>query len=133
MEQVRKLVCASPSRWLRGIAFALRHGTSEVWYYKIAKFSSCVRASYASFTCMRMCACAQAEAVALANDCEYGLAAAIFSRDTRQLDRVTAQLEAGIVWQNCSQVRGARFGAQRVRVPVLGITLARATTASRPR
>ncbi|KAG5181252.1 betaine aldehyde dehydrogenase [Tribonema minus] len=45
----------------------------------------------------------EAEAIALANGSEYGLASAVFSRDEAQLDRVTTQLEAGIVWQNCSQ------------------------------
>ncbi|KAG6609640.1 aldehyde dehydrogenase family protein [Phytophthora cinnamomi] len=43
------------------------------------------------------------EAVALANDSEFGLAAAVFTSDDAQLKRVTKNLRAGIVWNNCSQ------------------------------
>ncbi|RLN51399.1 hypothetical protein BBJ29_000664 [Phytophthora kernoviae] len=43
------------------------------------------------------------EAVALANDSEFGLAAAVFTSDDTQLKRVTKNLRAGIVWNNCSQ------------------------------
>ncbi|KAG2525523.1 hypothetical protein BBO99_00002135 [Phytophthora kernoviae] len=43
------------------------------------------------------------EAVALANDSEFGLAAAVFTSDDTQLKRVTNNLRAGIVWNNCSQ------------------------------
>jgi len=44
----------------------------------------------------------ESEAIALANDSEYGLAAAILSADAERADRVAALLEAGCVWQNCS-------------------------------
>ena len=44
------------------------------------------------------------QAVALANASEYGLAAAVFSTDSRRCARVASALEAGVVWQNCSQV-----------------------------
>lgn len=43
------------------------------------------------------------EAVALANDSEFGLASAVFTSDDAQLKRVTKALRAGIVWNNCSQ------------------------------
>jgi betaine-aldehyde dehydrogenase len=43
------------------------------------------------------------EAIRLANDSEYGLAAAVFSKDEGTLDRVADQLDAGVVWKNCSQ------------------------------
>lgn len=43
------------------------------------------------------------EAVDLANDSEFGLAAAVFTSDDAQLKRVTKNLRAGIVWNNCSQ------------------------------
>ncbi|TYZ64850.1 hypothetical protein PybrP1_008154 [[Pythium] brassicae (nom. inval.)] len=45
----------------------------------------------------------EAEAVALANDSEFGLAGAVFSSDEQQLARVTKALRVGIVWNNCSQ------------------------------
>ena len=44
------------------------------------------------------------EAVALANATDYGLAAAVFSTDTSRCASVADKLEAGVVWQNCSQV-----------------------------
>ncbi|KAK4702422.1 hypothetical protein P7C70_g3797, partial [Phenoliferia sp. Uapishka_3] len=40
------------------------------------------------------------EAIALANDSEYGLAAAVHSMDVNQIARVTNELEAGTVWIN---------------------------------
>lgn len=38
------------------------------------------------------------EAIALANDSEYGLAAAVHSSDANQIARVTNLLDAGTVW-----------------------------------
>jgi betaine-aldehyde dehydrogenase len=43
------------------------------------------------------------EAVALANDTRFGLAAAIMSADLERCRRVAHALRAGIVWVNCSQ------------------------------
>ncbi|MEC8080373.1 MAG: aldehyde dehydrogenase family protein [Pseudomonadota bacterium] len=43
------------------------------------------------------------EAVKLANDSEFGLAAAVMSKDKSRLDRVARNLDAGIIWTNCSQ------------------------------
>jgi betaine-aldehyde dehydrogenase len=43
------------------------------------------------------------EAVELANDSRFGLAAAVMSTDTERAERVAAALRAGIVWINCSQ------------------------------
>lgn len=40
------------------------------------------------------------EAIALANDSEYGLAAAVHSQNADQIGRVSSQLEAGTVWIN---------------------------------
>lgn len=45
----------------------------------------------------------EAEAIALANDSEFGLGSAVFSADNDQLKRVSKALRAGIVWNNCSQ------------------------------
>ncbi|MEX3815386.1 aldehyde dehydrogenase family protein [Paraburkholderia sp. BR13439] len=43
------------------------------------------------------------EAVALANDSRFGLAAAVMSKNDARAERVAAALRAGIVWINCSQ------------------------------
>jgi len=46
---------------------------------------------------------AEAEAVRVANDSRFGLAAAVMSADYERAERVAAALRAGIVWINCSQ------------------------------
>lgn len=43
------------------------------------------------------------EAITLANDSRFGLAAAVMSTDDERCERVAAKLRAGIVWINCSQ------------------------------
>jgi betaine-aldehyde dehydrogenase len=43
------------------------------------------------------------EAIQLANDTHYGLAAAVMSNDSQLCERIAKNLEAGIVWINCSQ------------------------------
>ena len=45
----------------------------------------------------------EAEGLRLANDSPYGLAAAVMSKDEVRTERVARELEAGIVWINCSQ------------------------------
>lgn len=45
----------------------------------------------------------ETEAVKLANDSPFGLAAAVMSADDARTERVAANLQAGIVWINCSQ------------------------------
>jgi len=45
----------------------------------------------------------EAEAIRLANDSRFGLAAAVMSADAERCDRVSAAFRAGIVWVNCSQ------------------------------
>ncbi|CAI9775397.1 unnamed protein product [Fraxinus pennsylvanica] len=43
------------------------------------------------------------EAIELANDTQYGLAAAVLSQDLERCERMTKTFQAGIVWVNCSQ------------------------------
>jgi betaine-aldehyde dehydrogenase len=43
------------------------------------------------------------EALALANDTEFGLAAAVMTQDLERAERVADRFEAGVVWINCSQ------------------------------
>lgn len=43
------------------------------------------------------------EAIRLANDTRFGLAAAVMSRDDARCERVARAFRAGIVWINCSQ------------------------------
>ena len=55
------------------------------------------------------------EAVRLANDTRFGLAATLATGDLERAERVTAQLVAGTVWVNCFFVRDlqAPFGGSR--------------------
>ena len=57
----------------------------------------------------------ESEAIQLANDTEYGLAATLFTRDSSRAERVADQLVAGTVWTNCFFVRdlAAPFGGSR--------------------
>ncbi|MCC7251793.1 aldehyde dehydrogenase family protein [Hyphomicrobium sp.] len=43
------------------------------------------------------------EALTLANTTEFGLAAAVMTKDLERAERVADRLEAGVVWINCSQ------------------------------
>jgi betaine-aldehyde dehydrogenase len=45
----------------------------------------------------------EAEAIALANDSDYGLVATVVSGDSARADRIAAQLDAGHVWINALQ------------------------------
>jgi aminomuconate-semialdehyde/2-hydroxymuconate-6-semialdehyde dehydrogenase len=55
------------------------------------------------------------EAVALANETDFGLAATVYTGDAERARRVSAQLVAGTVWVNCFFVRdlNAPFGGSR--------------------
>jgi aminomuconate-semialdehyde/2-hydroxymuconate-6-semialdehyde dehydrogenase len=55
------------------------------------------------------------DAIALANQTEYGLAAIVYTGDRERADRVASRLVAGTVWVNCFFVRDLRapFGGAR--------------------
>ena len=55
------------------------------------------------------------EAVRLANDTRFGLAATLVTGDRERAERVTAQLVAGTVWVNCFFVRDLRRAVRRQR------------------
>jgi aminomuconate-semialdehyde/2-hydroxymuconate-6-semialdehyde dehydrogenase len=50
----------------------------------------------------------EAEAIAIANGTEYGLAASLWTADLSRAHRVSARLEFGIVWVNCWMLRDLR-------------------------
>lgn len=56
------------------------------------------------------------EALALANDSRYGLAATIWSENLARAHRTAARIEAGIVWVNCWFLRDLRtpFGGMKM-------------------
>jgi 5-carboxymethyl-2-hydroxymuconic-semialdehyde dehydrogenase len=55
------------------------------------------------------------EAIAMANETEYGLAATLYTGDRARAERVTERIVAGTVWVNCFFVRDLRapFGGSR--------------------
>ncbi|HVU65909.1 MAG TPA: aldehyde dehydrogenase [Ktedonobacteraceae bacterium] len=57
----------------------------------------------------------EAEAIAMGNDTDYGLAATLFTGSEERARRVSAALNAGTVWTNCFFVRdlGAPFGGNK--------------------
>eukprot|EP00301_Raphidiophrys_heterophryoidea_P014152 c218_g1_i1.p1 GENE.c218_g1_i1~~c218_g1_i1.p1 ORF type:complete len:531 (+),score=133.48 c218_g1_i1:64-1593(+) len=44
------------------------------------------------------------EAIQLTNETQYGLGNSVMSRDKERLQRVSAALDSGVVWENCSQL-----------------------------
>jgi aminomuconate-semialdehyde/2-hydroxymuconate-6-semialdehyde dehydrogenase len=48
------------------------------------------------------------EALAIANDVRYGLAASLWSSDVKRCHRFAQKLEAGVVWVNCWMLRDLR-------------------------
>ncbi len=65
---------------------------SRVWKEEIFGPVLCIR----EFT-------EEAEAIAISNNTDYGLAAAVFSADLDRCDRVARAMRVGIVWKNCCQ------------------------------
>jgi 5-carboxymethyl-2-hydroxymuconic-semialdehyde dehydrogenase len=62
----------------------------------------------------------EAEAVALANDSRYGLAAYLWTSDLQRAHRVAAQVESGMTWINSHNVRDLRTPFGGVKASGLG-------------
>jgi 5-carboxymethyl-2-hydroxymuconic-semialdehyde dehydrogenase len=62
----------------------------------------------------------EAEAVALANDTRYGLAAYIWTQDLRRGHRVAHAVQAGMLWLNSHNVRDLRTPFGGVKASGLG-------------
>lgn len=62
----------------------------------------------------------EAEAIRLANDSPYGLAATVWTSDLSRAHRVAPRIEAGIVWVNCWNLRDLRTPFGGVKASGIG-------------
>ncbi|MBR8167894.1 aldehyde dehydrogenase family protein [Burkholderia cenocepacia] len=86
-------VLDGPGYFIRPALFADVPADSSLWYEEIFGPVLCVR----TFD-------AEDDAIAAANDTEYGLVATVVTRDTARGKRVADALEAGVVWINTPQL-----------------------------
>jgi acyl-CoA reductase-like NAD-dependent aldehyde dehydrogenase len=63
------------------------------------------------------------EAVRLMNDTEYGLTAAVYTRDAARAERILARLDAGSVYWNCCDRVSPRLPWSGVKHSGIGLTL----------
>jgi len=74
----------------------------------MAESSCCVKEEIFGPVCHVAPFDTEEEAVALANDTEYGLATAIWTNDLKRAHRVARQMNVGITWVNCWFLRDLR-------------------------
>lgn len=84
---------AGPGYFIRPTIFSDVPSDSALWREEIFGPVLCVRAFKT-----------EAQAIAAANDTRYGLVASVVTADAERGARVTAALEAGVVWVNAPQV-----------------------------
>jgi aminomuconate-semialdehyde/2-hydroxymuconate-6-semialdehyde dehydrogenase len=75
---------------------------------KLPESARCVREEIFGPVCHVAPFDSEAEAVALANDTEYGLAASIWTGNVHRAHRVAPQMKTGITWVNCWFLRDLR-------------------------
>jgi len=82
----------------------------------LAESARCVREEIFGPVCHIAPFATEDEAIAMANDSAYGLAAAIWTSDLLQAHRVAQQIETGIVWVNTWYLRDLRtpFGGVKL-------------------
>jgi aminomuconate-semialdehyde/2-hydroxymuconate-6-semialdehyde dehydrogenase len=70
--------------------------------------SSCVKEEIFGPVCHVAPFDSEKEAVAMANDTEYGLASSIWTSNLKRAHQVARQMKAGITWVNCWFLRDLR-------------------------
>ena len=91
--------------FLNCIFFHLLRFSSHMFHFYLFLFTEIfiISSFFFPLLCLQ-CFTTEEEAVQIANDSTYGLAAAVFSSNPALCDRVVRKMRAGVVWQNCSQV-----------------------------
>ncbi len=80
----------------------------------------CIREEIFGPVCHVAAFSSEDEAVAMANDSAYGLAAAIWTTNLKRAHRVARQIEAGIVWVNTWYLRDLRTPFGGVKLSGIG-------------
>jgi aminomuconate-semialdehyde/2-hydroxymuconate-6-semialdehyde dehydrogenase len=80
----------------------------------------CIREEIFGPVCHVAAFSSEDDAVAMANDSAYGLAAAIWTTDLKRAHRVARQIEAGIVWVNTWYLRDLRTPFGGVKLSGIG-------------
>lgn len=86
----------------------------------LAETARCVREEIFGPVCHIAPFSTDDEAVALANDSDYGLAAAVWTENLKRGHNVARQIEAGIVWVNCWYLRDLRTPFGGVKLSGIG-------------
>ncbi|MFQ5548474.1 MAG: aldehyde dehydrogenase family protein, partial [Woeseia sp.] len=86
----------------------------------LAETARCVREEIFGPVCHVAPFSTDDEAVALANDSDYGLAAAVWTENLKRGHNVARQIDAGIVWVNCWYLRDLRTPFGGVKLSGIG-------------